>query len=270
MTFLFAYELHTVFSRKSVNRQTFTVSPPMINFEKLALLLFLNKPANELLEGEKTVYYERMMFIIEVPSIQDTIDGNVLSLSIGGIKSYSLDNLYSKKGTDEHFKIFIGFKNKVCTNLCVWTDGYQGEIKVQTVGQLKGGVNSLIETYNENYHLHHLKQLVNYSLTEKQFASLVGRSRMYQYLPTDQKRMIPQLLFGENQLATVCKDYYKDSSFCTDDNGNINLWRLYNLFTGANKSSYIDSFLDKSVNAFNFVEQIRNGLENKYSNWYLN
>lgn len=84
-----------------------------------------DKPANELLEGEKTLYFERMMFAIDVPSIQDTIDGNFLSLTIGGVKAYSQDNLYSKKGTEEHFKIFVGFQNRVCTNLCVWTDGYK-------------------------------------------------------------------------------------------------------------------------------------------------
>ena len=27
------------------------------------------------------------------------------------------------------------------------------------------------------------------------------------------------------------------------------LWKFYNLLTGANKSSYIDSFLDRSLNA---------------------
>jgi hypothetical protein len=62
----------------------------------------------------------------------------------------------------------------------------------------------------------------------------------------------------------------KDESFCGDANGNINLCRLYNLFTGASKSSYIDNFLDRSVNAFNLVEQILFGLENKTDCWYLN
>ena len=66
-----------------------------------------DKAANQLQEWEKTVYYERMMFCIEIPSIQETIDGNILSLTIGGVKSYSLDNLYSKKGAPEHFKIFV-------------------------------------------------------------------------------------------------------------------------------------------------------------------
>ena len=64
-------------------------------------------------------------------------------------------------------------------------------------------------------------------------------------------------------------DFYKDNSFCKDADGNINLWKLYNLFTGANKSTYIDSFLDRSVNAFNLVEQIKYGLNNRRKCWYL-
>ena len=79
-----------------------------------------NKPANELQEHEKTLYYERLAFIIDIPSITDEIDGNRLCLSIGGVKSFTQGNLYNKKGTDEHFKIFIGFKNTVCyQSLCM-------------------------------------------------------------------------------------------------------------------------------------------------------
>lgn len=229
-----------------------------------------DKPASELLEWEKTLYYERMMFAIDIPSISDIIDGNRLSLTIGGVKAYSQDNLYGKKGTDQHFKVFIGFKNTVCTNLCVWTDGYMGDLKVNSIGQLQAAIKTLIESYNQNFHLHHLRQLCDFSLTEKQFAILLGRCRMYQHLPAQLKQDISPLLFGDNQIGAVCKDYYRDNSFCKDDVGNINLWRLYNLFTGTNKSSYIDSFLDRSVNAYNFTEQIKWGLEGKATSWYLN
>ena len=41
-----------------------------------------NKPANELQEHEKTLYYERMAFVIEIPSVYDEIDGNQLSLTL--------------------------------------------------------------------------------------------------------------------------------------------------------------------------------------------
>ncbi|WP_018611858.1 DUF3871 family protein [Segetibacter koreensis] len=228
-----------------------------------------NKPANELNEHEKTIYYERMAFVIEIPSISQEIDGNTLHLVAGGVKSYNLDNLYAKKGALESFKVFIGFQNRVCTNLCVWTDGYMGDLKVNSLGQLTASIKSLFESYNGNLHLHQLQQFSNYSLTEQQFAHLIGRCRMYPHLPKNLQSHISPLLFGDTQLGMVCKDYYKDNSFCRDADGNINLWRLYNLFTGANKTSYIDTFLDRSVNAFTFVNEIRRGLEHRQSNWFL-
>ena len=83
----------------------------------------INKPVNQLLESDKTIYYERMMFCIEIPTIHEDIAGNRLNLTIGGVRAYNQENLYSRK-TFEKFKLFIGFKNMVCCNLCVSTDGY--------------------------------------------------------------------------------------------------------------------------------------------------
>lgn len=144
------------------------------------------------------------------------------------------------------------------------------DLKVTNIGQLKACIRSLLENYNAVYHLHQMKKLSEYSLTEQQFAQLIGRCRMYNHIPKNIQNEIPQLLFGDNQLSTVCKDYYRDNSFCKDNSGNINLWKLYNLFTGANKSSYIDGFIEKSVNAFHFIEQIRWALDNKTKSWFLN
>jgi len=228
-----------------------------------------DKSANELLPWEKTIYYERMCFIIEIPSIQSEIDGNLLSLTLGGVKSFAEDNLYSRSQSDQHFKFFIGFKNTVCTNLCVWTDGYLDDVKVKNIGMLKAGMSSLVSSYNENFHLQHLKNFTEYSITEQQFSQIIGKCRMYQHLPQSVKNTITPILFGDQQMGAVVKDYYKDRSFCKDQNGRINLWRLYNLFTGVNKNSYIHSFLERSVNAYSLVEEIRWAIDGKNS-WYLN
>lgn len=227
------------------------------------------KAANQLLEHEKTLYYERLAFVIEIPSICEEIGGNKLSLCVGGVKAYNLDNLYQKKGADEHFMVFIGFQNSVCTNLCIWTDGFKSDLKVSDVGMLKACIQSLFNNYNAMYHIQQMKQLCNYAITEQQFATLIGKCRMYNYLPGSLKNKIPQLLLGDTQINTVCKDYYRDKSFCKDADGNINLWKLYNLFTGSNKGSYIDTFLDRSVNAFHFTEQLRSALQGHTTNWFL-
>jgi hypothetical protein len=227
------------------------------------------KAAKDLLEHEKAIYFERMAFIIEIPSISDTIDGNKLSLTVGGVKAYNLDNLHNKSGADQNFKIFIGFKNSVCTNLCIWSDGLKADLKVKNFDELKNAIYSLFQDYQAAQHINKMKALANYHLTEKQFVQLIGRCKLYNYLPPHIKADIPLLQFGDTQISTVCKDYYRDDSFCREDDGSINLWKLYNLFTGANKSSYIDTFLDRSVNAFDFISQISDCISHKGNSWFL-
>ena len=65
----------------------------------------------DLLEHQKTIYYERMAFLIKIPGITSNINGNELSLCLGGVRSYNQQNLYSTKSL-EKFKFFIGFQNK--------------------------------------------------------------------------------------------------------------------------------------------------------------
>jgi hypothetical protein len=228
-----------------------------------------NKPASELLEHEKTLYYERMAFAIEIPSIQGVVGDNTLSLTVGGVKSFNQDNLYNKKGSDEHFHVFIGFQNKVCTNMKIWSDGFMGNLKVSSMGQLSACIRTLVERYSSGLHLHQMQQLTKYRLTDKQFATIIGKCRMYQHLPYDLRKDITPLLMGDTQIGMVCKEYFKNNDFNCEADGSIDLWRFYNLFTGANKSTYIDSFLNRSVNAYNLVEQIRYGLDNTNHCWYL-
>jgi len=229
-----------------------------------------DKPAKELLEHERTICYERCAFVIEVSSIRGDVDGNNLTLMVGGVKAYNLDNLYSKKGTDEHFKVFIGFKNSVCTNLCISSDGFVGDLKVKSIEQLKACMRTLFLNYSASNQLKALQSLTKYSLTEQQFAHLIGKCRMYNYLPNSVKKDMIPLLLGDTQIASVVKDYYKDSSFCRRDDGTIDLWRLYNLFTSSNKTSYIDTFADRTVNAFLLINELRSAFENKVNNWFLN
>ena len=181
-----------------------------------------------------------------------------------------MDNLYNRSGADQHFKIFVGFKNTVCTNLFVATDGYLGDLKVKNVDMLRNSVRMMLQDFNAVQVSQQFKELNSYDLTEQQFAQLIGRCRMYKYLPESFQNSISELMFGESQLNSICSDYYRDKTFCRSEDGNINLWKLYNLFTGANKSSYIDTFLDRSENAFQLVNVLRAALKSKGDCWYLN
>lgn len=112
----------------------------------------------DLLEHQKTIYYERMAFIIRIPNITEVINGNELSLCIGGVRSYNLENLYNKKSF-EKFKFFIGFQNKVCCNLCVSTDGFLAELKVPSTQDLYSKILEAIQNYDTEQHLMEMKKL---------------------------------------------------------------------------------------------------------------
>jgi hypothetical protein len=56
-------------------------------------------------------------------------------------------------------------------------------------------------------------------LTEHQFAQLIGKTKLYNYLPQQQKRLLPLLDFNDGQINTVARDYYQDASFCKEEDG---------------------------------------------------
>jgi hypothetical protein len=210
-----------------------------------------------------------MAFIIRIPSITENINGNQVALTFGGVRAYNQENLYNRK-TYEKFKVFLGFQNMVCCNLCISTDGFKDEMRVGNYQELQTKILELIQGYNAQKHLQEMKQLSQQNLTEKQFAQLIGRTRLYNYLPKSDKAQIPELMLTDGQISTVAKDYYLDDSFCRNDNADINLWNVYNLFTGSNKSSYIDSFLSRNVNAFDFTKGLANSINGGASHsWFL-
>lgn len=228
----------------------------------------ISKPVNQLLESDKTIYYERMMFCMEIPTIHEDIAGNRLNLTIGGVRAYNNENLYSRK-TFEKFKLFIGFKNMVCCNMCVSTDGYKSELRVMSIGELYRAAIELFSSYSMDSHLDQMKRLQEYAISEAQFAQFLGKSRMYQYLPNKEKKALPEMLMTDTQINLVTKAYYNDEDF--GRNGDeLSMWRMYNLLTGANKSSYIDSFLDRSINAGELSNGICKALagDNDYS-WFI-
>ena len=79
------------------------------------------------------------------------------------------------------------------------------------------------------------------------------------------------MLMTDTQIGMIAKAYYTDENFSKPhDSREISMWNVYNLLTGANKSSYIDNFLDRSLNATQVAEGLNQTLygENEYS-WFL-
>lgn len=228
----------------------------------------IHKPANQLLESDKTIYYERCAFAIDVPTIFETVGGNKLNLSIVGVRAYNRENLYSRK-TLERFSVAIGFVNQVCCNMCVFTDGYRSQIEVSSTKDLYRALLELFNQYNPAKHLHLMQSLGNTVMTEHQFATLLGRMRLYQCLPQGYQKRLPRMLLTDTQINSVARTYISDENFGSFGS-ELDMWRFYNLLTGANKSSYIDSFLDRSLNATEMAVGISSALhgDERYK-WFI-
>ena len=228
----------------------------------------INKPKNLLTETDTTQYYERCAFAIDIPSIYEDVSGNRLNLSIVGVRALNRENLATKK-SPELFRLAVSFKNTVCCNMCVFTDGYKDDIKVMSTKELFRATLELLNNFNTAKNIHLLQTLGNSYLTEHQFCQLLGRMRLYQSLPQGYQKDIPKMLITDSQINTVAKAYINDKNFGSLGN-DISMWKLYNLLTGANKSSYIDSFLDRAVNATEIATGINAALhgDTKYK-WFI-
>ena len=230
----------------------------------------INKKSSELLPHEMTQYYERMAFCINVPSIHKDVNGNRLNLSVVGVKSYGRDNLNGRL-TAQKFSLAVGFQNTVCCNQCIWTDGYRDEIRAISPSEIYQHSLHLLDTYDMAKHIYLLKSLEDLYLSETQFALILGKMRLYNYLPAKIQREIPQMLITDSMVNNVARQYYRDPNFSVDDNGELSMWDFYNLLTGACKGSYIDTFLAREANALTTSLGIAQGLRDEDSgySWFI-
>jgi len=86
-------------------------------------------------------------------------------------------------------------------------------------------------------------------LSAEEFATFVGRVRMGHY----NKGLDTKQWLGDQQMARVVRGYYEDPDFHASDEGTISVWNLYNLMTRANRNSYIDTVLDRSISAIEML-----------------
>ena len=230
----------------------------------------INKKSSELLPHEMTQYYERMAFCINVPSIHKDVNGNRLNLSVVGVKSYGRDNLNGRL-TAQKFSLAVGFQNTVCCNQCIWTDGYRDEIRAISPSEIYQHSLHLLDTYDMAKHIYLLKSLGDLYLSETQFALILGKMRLYNYLPAKIQREIPQMLITDSMVNNVARQYYRDPNFSVDNNGELSMWDFYNLLTESCKGSYIDTFLAREANALTTSLGIAQGLRNEDSgySWFI-
>ena len=229
----------------------------------------LGKRASELLECEKTQFYQRMAFAFTIPTIYETIDGQKLELCIGGVRNYNDLNLYRATKGVEKFSVFVGWRVVVCSNQVLTGQGVELSLEVMDLRQLYQLVMELFHQFNPAKDIYLMQQLSNSYLTETQFAQIVGRMRLYQALPPKLSRSIPNLLITDSQINNVCRGYYSNPDFGGEE-GAISMWNFHNLLTESNKSSYIDSYLQRAVNATEVSVGLNNTLHGDSTyQWFL-
>ena len=211
-----------------------------------------------------------MAFAFTIPTIFESINGQKLELCVGGVRNYSDLNLYRQNKGVEKVSIFVGWRVRICSNQILTGDGVKLSLEVMTVSDIYKAAMELFYSFLPAKQLHLMQTLSNTYLSETQFATLVGRMRMYQALPPRLSRSIPNLLITDSQINNVCRGFYSNPDF-GGENGAISMWSFHNLMTEANKSSYIDSYLQRAVNATDVCVGLNNamhGVEGGYS-WFL-
>ncbi len=232
----------------------------------------LHKPKNELLESDKTRFFQRLAFAFTIPTIYETIDGQRMELCIGGVRNYNDYALYRASKGLEKFSIFVGWRVNVCSNQVLTGDGLKYQMEVANLNDLYRQCLMLFNQYNPAKDLHLMQTLTSTRITESQFAHIIGKCRMYQALPQTYQRYVPQLLITDSQINNAVKGFFNNPDFSVKDNS-ISMWDFHNLLTEANKqTSYIDSYLSRAVNATEVSVGINNaitGIDNRYD-WFLN
>lgn len=235
----------------------------------------LQKKASELTDEEKTIYYQRMAFVCHVVGLTRTINGQPVHLCIGGVRAYNEDKLYGRQ-TPMKFKIFVGWQVRVCSNLCLTTDGFAGNLECMTTSDIKEKALELFGGFDpiKEDNLLTLEALGNTSITEEQFCKIVGRLRLYQALPIIKRTelALPTVTVGDTAVNAVVKGFVDNPNFKKEEgNDTITLWQMLQLFTEAIKQAYIDKWLDREKESVDFVMGIQKSLQGTDSAyaWFL-
>jgi len=234
----------------------------------------IHKKQNELTENDKTIYYQRMAFISHVVGLSREINGQIVNLTIGGVRNYADYQLY-RTATPQKFKIFVGWQVRVCSNMMLTCSGNSGVIQCLTEADVFQKAMELFTMFNperENI-LTQLGNLQSTRMTEQQFCNIIGRMRLYQALPIAEQHQLPPLLIGDQAVNEAVRGYFNNPNFRKrEGEEGICCWNFLQLMTEAVKGSYIDKFADRNMNAVDMTLGLQNALngtdEEGYS-WFL-
>ena len=94
------------------------------------------------------------------------MNGEEVHLCIGGVRSLNEENLYARK-SPEKFKIFIGWRVKVCSNLMLTNDGLTGRLEVMSDADIYSSALRLFQDFNPEQNLMLLENLGRTNISQE-------------------------------------------------------------------------------------------------------
>ena len=234
----------------------------------------IHKPTKELTDEEKTIFYQRLAFVAHVKSLTRIVAGQPVELTIGMCRAYNEDKLYSRK-SPEKMKIFVGWKVRVCSNLCLTCNGNSGTVEVLTEADVYQKSYQLFRRFDSEKEdtLQLIGALHNTRVSESQFCYLIGRLRLYQALPTEVQKTLPMIDIGDQAVNAAVRGFVSNPNFgLKEGEGSITTFEMLQLFNEALKQSYIDKFVDRNQNATDFALGIQRallGTDTEGYDWFL-
>lgn len=235
----------------------------------------LYKRKEDLAPEDTTLFYQRIAWLCKVKSITRVCNGQTVYLTIGGVRAYNEDKLYSRR-SPEKFKIFIGWQVRVCSNLMLTCDGNSGTIECLTEADIYQKALLLFTDFNQKKEaeLRMLENLHNTRISEQQFVNIIGRLRLYEAMDSSQKKDLPIVNFGDQAANAAVRGFISNPNFGIEEGeDSISCWQLMQLFNEAIKSSYIDRWLDRNQNCTDFAIGISNYLSGDLAGacfgWFL-
>ena len=234
----------------------------------------IHKPTKDLLDEEKTIFYQRLAFVAHVKSLTRIVAGQKIELTIGMCRAYNEDKLYSRK-SPEKMKIFVGWKVRVCSNLCLTCNGNSGTVEVLTEADVYQKSYQLFRRFEPEKEdtLRLIGNLQNTRISVSQFCYIIGRLRLYQALSTEQQKTLPTITIGDQAVNSAVRGFVSNPNFGLKEGvGSITTFGMLQLFNEAIKQTYIDKWVDRNQNCTDFAIGIQDALngntESPYT-WFL-
>ena len=256
--------INTFFDGEQINAPIVRVSHEM----KLRNRFGAGKMVQNLRPEETDSYFQRMIAMIEIPSISANINGSPCHLQVCLVQNYAAINLLGNSSQYQSWKLCVGMLNTVCTNgLCRSSDGCNFSIKVTNTADLYKYTMELFKQYDYKQHIDEMRRLNDTTINVSTFAQFLGRARMAAALPTKMKKdlNLPEFILPEAQINQMVRDYYTDEAF-GGFGREISAWQFYQLLTNY-KNNYIDVSLERSANAYSVAQGIAAAVNHESDDW---